>query len=315
MTLDFDLAVKLAENCARRSRRSRPRAGPRNVASRVSRGAAPSAALDNGLARTPPMGWMTWERFRCEIDCDADPDNCIQRAADQIARRHPRGAGVALARLPVHQHRRLLGELEPYGRQARCEHLALPVWNEVARRLRPRQGPQAGDVQRYEHSHVRQVPGRVHRRALHAARLHDHRRRDVRRLGHRFFEDGRLQLLPHPRDPRPGLHLHGRRAQQDRASFPLQLQLARLHPHQQLRDRARRLSQHGGALQPLENVQRHPGFLGKRDRHHRLGWRQRADQRNARRGGPRRVERSGHAHHRQLCAVRRAVWRRWRFGA
>ncbi|XP_002733825.2 alpha-N-acetylgalactosaminidase-like [Saccoglossus kowalevskii] len=34
-------------------------------------------SLDNGLARTPPMGWMAWERFRCNIDCVNDPDNCI----------------------------------------------------------------------------------------------------------------------------------------------------------------------------------------------------------------------------------------------
>ena len=33
--------------------------------------------LDNGLARTPPMGWMTWERFRCTVDCADDPDNCL----------------------------------------------------------------------------------------------------------------------------------------------------------------------------------------------------------------------------------------------
>nr|XP_006815607.1 PREDICTED: alpha-N-acetylgalactosaminidase-like [Saccoglossus kowalevskii] len=34
-------------------------------------------ALDNGLARTPPMGWNDWERFRCNIDCNNDPNNCI----------------------------------------------------------------------------------------------------------------------------------------------------------------------------------------------------------------------------------------------
>ncbi|XP_013416361.1 alpha-N-acetylgalactosaminidase-like isoform X1 [Lingula anatina] len=33
--------------------------------------------LNNGLARTPPMGWLAWERFRCDIDCKDDPDNCI----------------------------------------------------------------------------------------------------------------------------------------------------------------------------------------------------------------------------------------------
>lgn len=42
--------------------------------------ALPSVALENGLARTPPMGWMSWERFRCNVDCQADPRNCIRSA-------------------------------------------------------------------------------------------------------------------------------------------------------------------------------------------------------------------------------------------
>ena len=33
--------------------------------------------LENGLARTPPMGWLAWERFRCNTDCANDPHNCI----------------------------------------------------------------------------------------------------------------------------------------------------------------------------------------------------------------------------------------------
>lgn len=33
--------------------------------------------LDNGLARTPPMGWLDWERFRCNTDCKNYPDSCI----------------------------------------------------------------------------------------------------------------------------------------------------------------------------------------------------------------------------------------------
>lgn len=37
-------------------------------------------ALDNGLMRTPPMGWLAWERFRCDIDCEHDPKNCIRQA-------------------------------------------------------------------------------------------------------------------------------------------------------------------------------------------------------------------------------------------
>jgi alpha-N-acetylgalactosaminidase len=55
-------------------------------------------ALDNGLARTPPMGWMTWERFRCEVDCAADPNNCInekliQQHVDVLAQPEWRTAG------------------------------------------------------------------------------------------------------------------------------------------------------------------------------------------------------------------------------
>lgn len=36
------------------------------------------ASLENGLARTPPMGWLAWERFRCNTDCKNDPENCIR---------------------------------------------------------------------------------------------------------------------------------------------------------------------------------------------------------------------------------------------
>ncbi|KAK7097222.1 alpha-N-acetylgalactosaminidase-like isoform X1 [Littorina saxatilis] len=35
------------------------------------------SALNNGLALTPPMGWLSWERFRCNVDCVNDPHNCI----------------------------------------------------------------------------------------------------------------------------------------------------------------------------------------------------------------------------------------------
>ena len=35
-----------------------------------------SAARKN-IAPTPPMGWMSWERFRCETNCTAFPDDCI----------------------------------------------------------------------------------------------------------------------------------------------------------------------------------------------------------------------------------------------
>lgn len=37
-----------------------------------------SLALNNGLALTPPMGWLAWQRFRCTIDCDTFPDECVR---------------------------------------------------------------------------------------------------------------------------------------------------------------------------------------------------------------------------------------------
>lgn len=46
--------------------------------------------LENGLMRQPPMGWLAWERFRCNTDCDKDPKNCISERlfmemADRLA--------------------------------------------------------------------------------------------------------------------------------------------------------------------------------------------------------------------------------------
>jgi hypothetical protein len=35
------------------------------------------AEARNALARTPPMGWMSWEIFRCEVDCASHPSTCI----------------------------------------------------------------------------------------------------------------------------------------------------------------------------------------------------------------------------------------------
>ena len=36
-----------------------------------------AAAQKPPLAMTPPMGWMSWEIFRCRIDCAAEPNDCI----------------------------------------------------------------------------------------------------------------------------------------------------------------------------------------------------------------------------------------------
>jgi len=34
-------------------------------------------SLDNGLALTPPMGWLAWQRYRCITDCQTYPDECV----------------------------------------------------------------------------------------------------------------------------------------------------------------------------------------------------------------------------------------------
>lgn len=53
-------------------------------------GVPTAVALENGLALTPPMGWMTWQRYRCNMDCDSDPSTCIneqliKEMADRMA--------------------------------------------------------------------------------------------------------------------------------------------------------------------------------------------------------------------------------------
>ncbi|CAJ0961713.1 unnamed protein product, partial [Mesorhabditis belari] len=54
--------------------------------------------LENGLARTPPMGWMSWAAFMCEIDCEKRPHECISERlyvtmADQMVKDGFRDAG------------------------------------------------------------------------------------------------------------------------------------------------------------------------------------------------------------------------------
>ena len=50
--------------------------------------AAPAVALDNGLARTPPMGWNSWNTFGCNID-----EELIRETADALVASGMRDAG------------------------------------------------------------------------------------------------------------------------------------------------------------------------------------------------------------------------------
>lgn len=56
------------------------------------------SALDNGVFLRPPMGWISWGRFRCIMDCDTYPDDCISDRlfmdmADRMAQDGWRDAG------------------------------------------------------------------------------------------------------------------------------------------------------------------------------------------------------------------------------
>jgi alpha-galactosidase len=50
--------------------------------------AAPAAALDNGTARTPPMGWNSWNKFQCDVS-----ESLIKQVADAIVTSGLRDAG------------------------------------------------------------------------------------------------------------------------------------------------------------------------------------------------------------------------------
>ena len=61
--------------------------------------APPAAAVDDGLADLPPMGFNDWNAFGCDVD-----EQLIKQTADTSSRaQRPQGR-----RLPVRQHRRLL---------------------------------------------------------------------------------------------------------------------------------------------------------------------------------------------------------------
>lgn len=49
---------------------------------------APASALENGLARTPPMGWNSWNKFQCDVS-----EKLIKEVADALVASGLRDAG------------------------------------------------------------------------------------------------------------------------------------------------------------------------------------------------------------------------------
>lgn len=63
-----------------------------------------ASALDNGLVRTPPMGWLSWLRFGCNTNCHVSPLNCISERlvtdmADVMSKEGYRDAGYQYVNL------------------------------------------------------------------------------------------------------------------------------------------------------------------------------------------------------------------------
>lgn len=66
----------------------------------------PARALDNGLALTPPMGWLSWERYMCNTNCKSNPDSCISEQlytamADELVKGGYRDAGYVYVNIDV----------------------------------------------------------------------------------------------------------------------------------------------------------------------------------------------------------------------
>lgn len=80
-----------------------------------------ASALDNGLALTPPMGWLAWERYRCIVDCVAYPNDCVseklfRRTADLLVSEGYAGVGyeyVIIDDCWLAQERDSQGRLQP----------------------------------------------------------------------------------------------------------------------------------------------------------------------------------------------------------
>ena len=86
---------------------------------------------DNGLARTPPMGWNSWNHFAEKVD-----DATVRAAADAMV-----SSGHGRRGLHLRQHRRHLGGRPRRPGQRRTEQQV--PGHEGARRLRPRKGAEA----------------------------------------------------------------------------------------------------------------------------------------------------------------------------
>ena len=88
-------------------------------------------ALNNGAARTPPLGWLSWQRYRCNMNCTADPDNCfserlIKKTIDAMAAGGYKEAGYECAHTHTHTHTQHTAHsaqrIHTHSTQTHCTH-------------------------------------------------------------------------------------------------------------------------------------------------------------------------------------------------
>jgi alpha-galactosidase len=73
--------------------------------------AVPVRALDNGLARTPPMGWNSWNSFHCDVSADL-----VEATADAMVASGMKDAGYTYVNIDdcwLLKQRGAHGELVP----------------------------------------------------------------------------------------------------------------------------------------------------------------------------------------------------------
>ena len=82
------------------------------AAAGLAAGAAPAGALDNGLGRTPPMGWNSWNRFHCEVS-----EDLIRAQAEALVASGLRDAGYTFLNVDdcwMAEERNADGDLEAH---------------------------------------------------------------------------------------------------------------------------------------------------------------------------------------------------------
>ena len=161
-------------------------------------------ALDNGLARTPPMGWNSWNKFAC----NGLNEQVMRATADAIATNGMKDAGYQYV-----NHRRLLADRPRRRRQHR--------------RRRRRNFPPASKrspTTFTARAEVRHLYRRRHQNLRRPPRQHGPRisgRPAICRVGRRLPQ---IRLVQHAARPerRVLLHAHARRARRDRPTHGLQ---------------------------------------------------------------------------------------------